>query len=488
MTDRPPDSSPAGTAGASASGAPARPQLDWHAPLLAGATPVDVPAARRDPARWPGYTPRRAVSVWRLAAGPVCAAWDFSVYGGSFGEDDATALVAAARLAVAERRPLLTLVRSGGTRLQEGMAALVGIPRARLALLELAAAGLPHLSVADAPTTGGVWISVAAAADVRVAVEGATVGFAGPRVVEAFTGVRPAPGSHTATSAYGAGLVDALLDGDDVPAWVLSVLRALTPEPSPVPSVAPPPAVPERTGSAQVAVSRSRSEGGRAVLQRLLTDVVPLRAPRGDATVAACLGRAAGRPVVGVAVAAEVGGRPTPDGYRLAARAYRLAARLGLPVLSLVDTPGADPGTAAEEDGIAPAMGEALDALLTCPSPTLALVHGEGGSGGALAASAADVVLVTPQAYFAPIGPEGASAALRRPAEECADLMRITPADLLALGAADGLVAGADGVLPALAELLVLPADERRAARRSRWSAPLPGVVSLEQERPPIDM
>ena len=68
----------------------------------------------------------------------VIAAWDFSVYGGSFGEDDATVLAAAASEAVRAQLPLVTLVRSGGTRLQEGMAALVGIPRARLALRDLA--------------------------------------------------------------------------------------------------------------------------------------------------------------------------------------------------------------------------------------------------------------------------------------------------------------------------------------------------------------
>jgi acetyl-CoA carboxylase alpha subunit len=448
---------------------------DWRGPLLAAATRLDVPAAGRDPSRWPGYTPRTAVSVWRLADGPVCAAWDFSVHGGSFGEDDATALAQAARTAVAERRPLLTLVRSGGTRLQEGMAALVGIPRARLALLDLAAAGLPHLSVADAPTTGGVWISVACAADVRVAVEGATVGFAGPRVVEAVTGSLPAEGSHTAASAHRAGLVDAVLPGEQVPAWLARVLRALTPSPQPAPAVAAAGDPPSVGGWAQVQRARGRSTGGRALLHELLDDVVELRARAGDPTVAACLGRAAGRPVVGLALAAELGGRPTPDGYRLATRAVRLAGRLGLPLLSLVDTPGAEPGTAAEQDGVAPAMGETLDALLASPSPTLALVHGEGGSGGALAVAATDTVLVTPDAYFAAIGPEGAAAALRRPREECADLMRITPADLLALGAADALVEDPRAVVAHLDRLTGQDAGQRLAARRERWSSPLPG-------------
>ena len=446
---------------------------DWRTELLSGAEPVAVPAARRDPARWPGYEPRQSVSVWRLPTGPIAAAWDFSVYGGSFGEDDATALVAAARLAVKDRRPLLTLVRSGGTRLQEGMAALVGIPRARLALLDLAAARLPHLSVADAPTTGGVWISVASAADLRVGVAGATVGFAGPRVVEAVTGQLPAKGSHTAESAYAAGLVDAVLPGAQVATWLEAVLRALTSEPRPVPAPADV-ALPERTGWEQVRASRARTTSGRDLLGQLLSDAVALQAPRGDATVAAALGRLAGRPVVGVALSAELGGRPTPDGYRLATRACRLAGRLGLPVLSLVDTPGAEPGTEAEEGGIAPAMGEALDALLTCPTPTLALVHGEGGSGGALAAAAADRVLVGPSAYFAAIAPEGAQAALRRPAPECADGMRVTPRDLLALGAADAAAELGD-VAWHLVDLSQMPDADRIAQRQARWSAPLPG-------------
>jgi acetyl-CoA carboxylase carboxyl transferase subunit beta len=403
----------------------------------------------------------------------IVASWDFSVYGGSFGEDDATVLEVAAATAVAERLPLVTLVRSGGTRLQEGMAALVGIPRARLALRALARAGLAHLSVADAPTTGGVWISVSSGADLRVGVEGATVAFAGPRVVEAVTGTLPPPDSHTAESAYAAGLVDALLPGEDVPAWLGRVLTALTADPRPQPEPAPV-EVPARTGWQQVQAARSRTTGGADLLGELLTDLVSLRAPTGDETVAAALGRLGGRPVVAVALAAQLGGRPTPNGYRLATRAYRLADRLQLPVLSLVDTPGADPGTTSEEGGIAPAMGEALDALLDCSSPTVAFVHGEGGSGGALAAAAADVVLLAADSYFAPIGPEGAAAALRRPAEECADLMRIGPADLLRLGFADA-VAGPDALAAHLDRLSQMSAGDRLVRRSSRWGLALSG-------------
>jgi acetyl-CoA carboxylase carboxyl transferase subunit beta len=450
---------------------------DWREALLDGATLLDVRLARRNPVAWEGYDPQPAVKAYRLPGSPtkpgaVAVAWTFAVQGGSFGEDDASVLAAAVKHAIAERVPLVTLVRSGGTRLQEGMAALVGIPRAALALLSLAEAGLPHLSVADAPTTGGVWISVGSTADLRVAVEGATVGFAGPRVVEAMIGELPGPDSHNATSAFKAGLVDAVVAPSDVAAWLQRALSVLTTPVRPSAGNLPPQRPAEATtGWVQVERSRLRTVGGRELLGRLLTDTTTLQARYGDPTVFAAIGLLAGNPVMGVALAAEIGGRPTPDGYRLATRAFSLASRLGLPVLSLVDTPGADPSPRSEADGIAPAMAEALAALLTCASPTLALVHGEGGSGGALAAAATDRVLVTPDAWFAPIAPEGAAAALRRPAEECADRMRITPADLLALGLVDAVSEPED----VAAHLAGMSPDLE--ARRARWAGPLPGSV-----------
>ena len=457
---------------------------DWREPLLAGSTLLDVRLTRRDPAGWPGYTPAAAVRAYRLRGGPgrpgpVAVAWNFSVFGGSFGEDDATTLVAAARAAVRERVPLITLVRSGGTRLQEGMAALVGIARARLALLALAEAGLPHLCVVDAPTTGGVWVSVGAAADLRCAVAGATVGFAGPRGVEAVTGVRPRPASHTAESAYAAGLVDALLAPEQVAGWLAGALQAFTPEPAEVvtelvPGRAEPTAT---TGWEQVQRARARTRGGVDLLAELLTDRVPLRARHGDDTVTAVVGRLAGRPVVGVALASRPRTLVTPDGFRLAARGYRLASRLGLPVLSLVDTPGADPSAASEADGLVVAIGEAMDALLTCRTPTVSVVHGEGGSGGALAAAVTDAVLVMSDAYFAAIGPESAAATLRRPSEQCAELMGITPADLLALGAADEVLNDPWRAVAHLDAQSSVPGDVRRALRLERWSSPLPGAL-----------
>ena len=152
-----------------------------------------------------------AVSVRRhsYADSPALVVeWDFAVRGGSFGEHEADVFVAACAEAVDTDTPVVTILRSGGTRLQEGMRALVGIPRASLALADVRAARLPHLAVVASPTTGGVWVAVGSQADLRVGLRGATVGFSGPRVIEAMTGARLPEGANTAESALAAGLLD----------------------------------------------------------------------------------------------------------------------------------------------------------------------------------------------------------------------------------------------------------------------------------------
>jgi acetyl-CoA carboxylase carboxyl transferase subunit beta len=460
---------------------------DWRAGLLKRFSFPGYERAGRSPIGWPGYAPTEVVryGIGQLSGiNVVAAVWDFSQFGGSFGELDATAFAEAADRAARYREPLVSFVRSGGVRLQEGMAALVGMPRAQLALRRLAAAGVPHLAVADQPTTGGVFISVVTRADLRAAVRGATVGFAGPRVAEVVLGQPLPPGSHTAESAYGAGLVDALLAPDEVGAWLGRALAALRPgEPVAAPAAGLPTAAPDDEGDAQVERARrtDRPSGG-ALLDRLLPDGVDLRADGGDESVRAVAGLLGGLPAVGVAVAAERAGRPTPAGYRLVQRAARLAQSLDRVLVTMVDTPGAEPGAEAEAGGVAQAIGDTMDALLGCRAPTLAVVTGEGGSGGALAVSVADRVLVTPGCYFAALGPEAAAAALRTSPGATAKRLRLRPADLLALGFADATTPEPDDeafaayVAAQAAEVAVL--EGRLAARERRWSAPLPGSLT----------
>jgi acyl-CoA carboxylase subunit beta len=446
----------------------------------------------RDPLGWPGYEPRPAV---RYGAGRiggrdvVVAVWDFTTYGGSFGEAEATAFTHAASRAMTTRRPLVSLIRSGGTRMQEGMAALVGIPRAALALDELASARVPHVAVADQPTTGGVWVAVASNADLRVGVAGATVGFSGPRVVEAMTGQALPPTSHTAESAYAAGLLDGVVDPTEVETWIGRALRALAPHEdhglhgevfAPEPPESPDP--PATTGWEQVRRSREagRPDGAR-LLRAVLEDSVELGSA--DRRVTAAVGRSAvGRSTVGVALGSAKGARPGPAGYRLVERAAALANRLGGDLLLLVDTPGADPSAASEAGGIASAINAAMAAVLNCRTPTLAVVHGEGGSGGALAAATADAVLLTDTGYFAVLAPEGAAATLHVSPEDAANRIGLTPQDLIDLGFADAMVPGDPAQLRvALATHLALlgsMSDSTRfVSRRARWGTPLPGRI-----------
>ena len=497
---------------------------DWRRRLLESARLEPESGAPVDPLHWPGYSGRQAVRWGHAQLGKVrvvVAAWDFGVQGGSFGERDATAFLAAVDAAVAEHLPLVSLLRSGGTRLQEGMAALVGMPRATLGIRRLAAAGVLHVAVADQPTTGGVWVTIGSRADIRAAVQGAVVGFAGPRVVEAVTGAQPARDGagarHTAAAAADAGLVDALLAPDEVRPWLVRTLAALAPAPQPAPPARlgelSRPTEPAEADDSRAAadgwevaadgweqVERSRTRprpSGAELLAALVPGGVPLITA--DGTVAARVGHLAGRagqpeppgqagsaspaapePVIGVAVAAQRGGAPTVAGLSLLTRAARLADKLQLPLVTLVDTPGADPSPAQENAGIAAAIGAAMDAVLACSSPTVAVLHGEGGSGGALAAACTDRVLVTTRAYFAALGPEGAAVTLRRPAPEAMRLMGVRPDDLLGLGFADAVIEpGSEGAAVArvLTDLASVTTD-RLAARQRRWSQPLPGHVT----------
>ena len=137
-------------------------------------------------------------------------------------------------------------------------------------------------------------------------------------------------------------------------------------------------------------------------------------------------------------------GMAKPEGYRKAIRLMQLADRFGLPVVSLVDTPGAFPGVEAEERGQAEAIAQSTAECLELKVPLIAIVVGEGGSGGAIAIAAANRVLMFEHAVYSVISPEGCASILWRTADKAADAaeaMRITAQDLQALGVVDRIVA-----------------------------------------------
>ena len=136
-------------------------------------------------------------------------------------------------------------------------------------------------------------------------------------------------------------------------------------------------------------------------------------------------------------------GMAKPEGYRKAQRLMLLADRFKLPVLSLVDTPGAYPGVGAEERGQAEAIARCIDTCLDIRVPLVSIIIGEGGSGGAIALAAANTVLMLEHAVYSVISPEGCASILWRSAEhaqDAAEALKLTAADLLKLKVIDGIV------------------------------------------------
>jgi acetyl-CoA carboxylase carboxyl transferase subunit alpha len=181
-------------------------------------------------------------------------------------------------------------------------------------------------------------------------------------------------------------------------------------------------------------------------------------------------------------------GMANPEGYRKAVRLMHLAERFGLPVITLVDTPGAYPGIGAEERGQAEAIARAIEACLQIAVPLVGAIIGEGGSGGAVALAVADRVLMLEHAVYSVISPEGCAAILWRSGEQApaaAEAMRLTAQDLHDLGVVDEIIpeplggahrspedaiaAVGDAIEQALEPLLVLSGAELRHRRRQKF-------------------
>ena len=236
------------------------------------------------------------------------------------------------------------------------------------------------------------------------------------------------------------------------------------------------------------------------VVKGLIDEFAPLSGDRyfgDDAAIVGGLGRFRGRSVV--VIGHEKGsdtesrikhnfGMAMPEGYRKAIRLMEMADKFGLPVLTLVDTAGAYPGIAAEERGQAEAIARSTDCCLSLTVPVIAVILGEGGSGGAIAIATANRTLMMEHAIYSVISPEGAASIIWRDSskrEEAATALKITAQDLEQLGVIDAIIkeplggahrdaAGAiksigAGIATALAEFDAMPPDAIRRQRHDRF-------------------
>ncbi|MFJ6940857.1 carboxyl transferase domain-containing protein [Streptomyces sp. NPDC101132] len=429
--------------------------------------PAPARTSRPDgPLGWAGYDASRARAAGRTGEDEsvvcgtarvggreaVLVSFEFGFLGGSLGERTGDRLEAAYAHAREHRLPLVSLIATGGSRMQEGMLALTQLQRVARQSVLTRAAGLPQIAVLRDPTTGGGWATLGAGADVVLALPGAQVGFAGSRV-------RPAdadPAAYTADGQYAAGHVDAVVPRAELPGvlggWLRLLAGAAVPGGAAGGPVEPPAALaaaePAATGWEAVLRARDpRRPRAEAYLDAYFDLRLPLSGDRAGGTDPGMLcgfGLRGGRTV---AYAAQCGTATLAAGYRTAARVIRLADRLGIPVLTLVDTPGAANDAAAERAGAGAAIADTFAAVAGARVPVTTLLIGEGGSGGALALAAPGNTWVTPDSYFSVIAPELAAAILKRPQEEApatADQLRLRPQDLVDLGVARGIVTPAD--------------------------------------------
>jgi acetyl-CoA carboxylase carboxyl transferase subunit beta len=380
-------------------------------------------------------------------------AGEFRFMAGSIGSTAAARIVAAFDRAREEELPLFAAPASGGTRMQEGTPAFVGMVKISAACTAFKEAGLPYLVYLRHPTTGGVFASWGSLGHVTVAEPGATIGFLGARVYEALYGDPFPEGVQTAENLFEHGLIDAILPADALAEVADRALTVLTGPRQQLPDVPELPKEPLADIPAWESITRSRREdrpGVRALLRLGATDVLPLHGTgqgEYDPGLLMALARFGGAPCV---VLGQDRSRQTlqeplsPKGLRVARRGMKLADELKLPLVSIIDTAGAALSKDAEEGGLAGEIARCLAELVTLDAPTVCVLLGQGTGGGALAMMPADRVIAAQHSWLSPLPPEGASAILFRDtshAAELAESQRVRSLDLLEAGIVDRIVA-----------------------------------------------
>ena len=367
-------------------------------------------------------------------------AGEFGFLAGSIGVAAAERLVAAVERATSEGLPLLAAPSSGGTRMQEGAMAFVQMIKITQAVVAHKEAGLPYLVYLRDPTTGGVFASWGSLGHVTAAEPGARVGFLGPRVYRALYGQDFPSHVQTAENLVDKGLIDAVLHPRhlaDLADRVLGLLERrdmAASDPGPAPAGL---GVELADARAQVdawsSVQRTRRDGRphvRDLLRVAAHDVLPLNGTgAGESHPGLLLAFAAFGEAPCVLLGQDREGQESdrplgPEALRQARRGMRLADELGLPLVTVIDTPGAALTVEAEEGGLAGEIARSLADLVAMRAPTVALLLGQGSGGGALALAAADRVLAAEHAWLSPLSPEGASSIVYRDTEHAADMAR----------------------------------------------------------------
>jgi acetyl-CoA carboxylase carboxyl transferase subunit beta len=393
--------------------------------------------------------------------------------------------------------------------MQEGCVSLMQMAKTSQAIGRLNEEGVLYVSLLTDPTYGGVSASFATLGDVLVAEPQAHIGFAGPSVIEQTIRETLPDGFQTSGFLLEHGMLDLVETRENLPRTLRNLLqfharaRGELPETEGAAPVSDPDAL-ERRDPWDVVQQARHIDRPRMLdfLPLVFDDFLELHGDRCFSDDTAIVGGVARLGDVSVVVIGHQKGHttqeliehnfgmPNPDGYRKGMRLMRYAQKFGMPLVTLVDTPGAYPGIGAEERGQSNAIAESIMLMSRLPVPLVTAVTGEGGSGGALALAAADRLLMLENAYYSVISPEGCATILFKDAAaapRAAAALRMTAPDLLRLHVMDAIVPEpAEGaqtdpqgvaanlrtaIVGSLAELLPLSTDELLAARYDRFRA-----------------
>ena len=376
--------------------------------------------------------------------------------------------------------PVVLFTVSGGARMQEGILSLMQMAKTSAARGRHREAGLVYLAVLTDPTTGGVTASFASLGDYLISEPGTLIGFAGRRVIEGTIAEQLPEDFQRAEFLREHGFLDLIVDRHALPGMIARILayhsgeRVAAAQPAAaLDADEAPRAVPSASDEEMAVVSPQAS--GSDCLERIrqrgrptIMDWLPLifdetieldgdRCFGEDAAIWGGLALLDGRPVtvIGTRKGRDLAensavhfGMPHPEGYRKALRLMREAARVGRPIVTFIDTPGAYCGVGAEERGQGEAIAVNLMEMMGLESPIVSIVTGEGGSGGALAIAVADRLAMLSNALYSVISPRGfASLLWKDPSreQEAADRSRITATDLRDFGICDQILAEPEG-------------------------------------------
>ena len=387
---------------------------------------------------------------------------DFGFMGGTMGSVVGEKVSMAFENAARRGIPAVAVVSGGGVRIQEGVLSLMQMAKTVTAANRLRDGEVPFIVVLANPSTGQAYASFANLADVILAEPGSLIGLSPLRTLREVSKTPLPLDAHTAEAHVGHGLLDNVVDRENLQPRIASILQILTAqkhgksnhknllksEPEECDEVEP--------WEAMTAARNSERPQASSYFRSILDPFIELRGDRlnsDDRSVVTGIGF-----MDGLAVAVIGQQRRTlvegeryhvfPDGLRKAQRLIDLASRFKLPLVTLIDTQGADPGLEAEEQGIGNAIARTLSSMLTVPTPMVSVVIGEGGSEGALALGLPDRILMQQFAIYSPISVNhtlGAAHHDHMLDREAAEALMLTAHDCLELGIADEVVPEPDG-------------------------------------------